>query len=206
MNEPPFVFIVDDDDSLRASMSELLGAAGFRTRCYASTGEFLLNPPADEPGCVLLDVRLPGPSGLDLQAGLQRHGIDLPVIFVTGYADVRTSVRAMKAGAVDFLEKPVTREALLEAIRRALISDALRRSARNEALQHSSRLKTLTIREREVFDRIVDGKLNKQIADELGIGLRTVKAHRAQLMIKLGVSSAAELGRLAGSLQAISSD
>jgi FixJ family two-component response regulator len=206
MNEPPIIFIVDDDDSLRASMSELLGAAGFRTRCYASTGDFLLNPPADEPGCVLLDVRLPGPSGLDLQAGLQRHGIGLPVIFLTGYADVRTSVRAMKAGALDFLEKPVTREALLEAIRRALTSDALMRSTRNEALRYDSRLKTLTIREREVFDRIVHGKLNKQIADELGIGLRTVKAHRAQLMIKLGVSSAAELGRLAGPLQAISSD
>jgi FixJ family two-component response regulator len=206
MNKPPIVYIVDDDDSLRASMSELLGAAGFRTRGYASTGDFLLNPPADEPGCVLLDVRLPGPSGLDLQAGLQRHGIGLPVIFLTGYADVRTSVRAMKAGAVDFLEKPVTREALLEAIRRALTSDALMRSTRDDALRHDSRLKTLTIREREVFDRIVQGKLNKQIADELGIGLRTVKAHRAQLMIKLGVSSAAELGRLAGPLQAISSD
>jgi FixJ family two-component response regulator len=206
MSEPPVVFIVDDDDSLRASMSELLGAAGFRTRCFASTGDFLLNPPADEHGCVLLDVRLPGPSGLDLQAGLQRHGIDLPVIFVTGYADVRSSVRAMKAGAVDFLEKPVPREALLEAIRRALAADTLKRSTRNEALQHSSRLSTLTTREREVFDRIVDGKLNKQIADELGIGLRTVKEHRAQLMIKLGVSSAAELGRLAGPLHVISND
>jgi FixJ family two-component response regulator len=194
----PIVFIVDDDESLRAAMSELLDLAGFRTRAYASTGDFLLNPPGDEPGCVLLDVRLPGPSGLDLQAGLQRHGIALPVIFLTGYADVPTSVRAMKAGAVDFLEKPVAREALLEAIRRALDYDAERRALRDKAELYGARLNALTIREREVFDRIVNGRLNKQIADELGVGLRTVKAYRAQLMIKLGVNSAAELGRLAG--------
>jgi FixJ family two-component response regulator len=194
----PIVFIVDDDASFRAAMTDLLDVAGFRTRGYASTGDFLLNPPGDEPGCVLLDVHLPGPSGLDLQAGLQRHRIRLPVIFLTGRADVPTSVRAMKAGAVDFLEKPVTREILLEAIGRALAYDAVKRSARDEAQLHHARLNALSIREREVFDRIVEGKLNKQIADELGIGLRTVKAYRAQLMIKLGVSSAAELGKLAG--------
>jgi FixJ family two-component response regulator len=198
MSARPIVFIVDDDASLRTAMSELLEASGFRTRGYETTGDFLLNPPGDEPGCVLLDVRLPGPSGLDLQAALQRHGINLPVIFLTGYADVPTSVRAMKAGAVDFLEKPVTRETLLEAIRRALDFDAKSRAARDEAQLHHARLNVLSIREREVFDRIVDGKLNKQIADELGVGLRTVKAYRAQLMIKLGVGSAAELGKLAG--------
>lgn len=198
MSARPIVFIVDDDASFRAAMTDLLDVAGFRTRGYASTGDFLLNPPGDEPGCVLLDVHLPGPSGLDLQAGLQRHRIRLPVIFLTGRADVPTSVRAMKAGAVDFLEKPVTREILLEAIGRALAYDAVKRSARDEAQLHHARLNALSIREREVFDRIVEGKLNKQIADELGIGLRTVKAYRAQLMIKLGVSSAAELGKLAG--------
>jgi FixJ family two-component response regulator len=206
MSTSPIVFIVDDDESLRDALGVLLEVAGFRTRGYASTGDFLLNPPDDEPGCVLLDVNLPGPSGLDLQEGLQRHGIDLPVIFLTGYADVRTSVRAMKAGAVDFLEKPVTRETLLEAIRRALAHDAVKRAAHNEAQLHHARLSELTSREREIFDRIVIGKLNKQIADELGIGLRTVKSYRAQLMIKLGVSSAAELGRLAGSQGTPSSD
>jgi FixJ family two-component response regulator len=206
MNAPPIVFIVDDDDSLRTAMGELLGAAGYRTRGYETTGDFLLNPPGDEPGCVLLDVHLPGPSGLDLQAGLKRHGIILPVIFLTGYADVPTSVRAMKAGAVDFLEKPVTRENLLEAIRRALAEDATNRAARDQAKMHEARLNALTTREREIFNRIVDGKLNKQIADDLGMGLRTVKAYRAQLMIKLGVSSAAELGRLAGSKQDSSGD
>ena len=205
MSARPIIFIVDDDASLRIAMSELLEASGFRTHGYETTGDFLLNPPADEPGCVLLDVRLPGPSGLDLQAGLQRHGINLPVIFLTGYADVSTSVRAMKAGAVDFLEKPVTRETLLEAIRRALDYDTKNRAAREESALHHARLNVLTSREREVFDRIDDGKLNKQIADELGVGLRTVKAYRAQLMTKLGVSSAAELGKLAGLQQGPSS-
>jgi FixJ family two-component response regulator len=194
----PIIHVVDDDESLRESMAELLNAAGYRVRQYASTGELLLDPPPDEPGCLLLDVRLPGPSGLDLQAGMRRHGIDIPVIFLTGYADVPTSVRAMKAGAVDFLEKPVTREILLEAIRRALDFDAAQRAARDDARQRSARLEALSIREREVFDRIVEGKLNKQIADDLGVALRTVKAYRAQLMIKLGVNSAAELGKLAG--------
>lgn len=198
MKQSPTIHFVDDDESLRASMIELLTAAGFRARGYPSTGEFLLDPPADEPGCLLLDVRLPGPSGLDLQAGMRRRGITLPVIFLTGYADVPTSVRAMKAGAVDFLEKPVTREVLLDAIRRALDYDAAQRAIREEARRRGTRLEALSIREREVFDRIVEGKLNKQIAEELGVALRTVKAYRAQLMIKLGVNSAAELGKLAG--------
>jgi len=192
------VHVVDDDDSLRTSLLELIDAAGFKARGYASTGEFLLHQLPDGPGCVLLDMRLPGPSGLELQAALQRQGVALPVIFLTGHADVPTSVRAMKAGAVDFLEKPVERDILLDAITRALARDAAQRASREETHRHSARLAVLTPREREVFDRIVAGKLNKQIADELGIGLRTVKAYRAQLMEKLGVGSAAELGTLAG--------
>jgi FixJ family two-component response regulator len=198
VNKPPIIHVVDDDASLRGAMMELLDAAGFRVREYASTGEFLLKPPDDEAGCLLLDVRMPGPSGLDLQAGMQRHGISLPVIFITGYADVPTSVRAMKAGAVDFLEKPVTREVLLEAIRRAIDYDAKQRATREDSRQRSTLLEQLTTREREVFDRIVGGKRNQQIADELRVSLRTVKAYRAQLMIKLSVNSAAELGRIAG--------
>jgi FixJ family two-component response regulator len=198
MKNPPLIHVIDDDASLRAATIELLNAAGYRARGYASTGEFLLEPPGDEPGCLLLDVRLPGPSGLDLQAAMGRHGIALPVIFLTGYADVPTSVRAMKAGAVDFLEKPVARDTLLEAIRRALDNDAQQRAAAEDARRRGARLQLLTAREREVFERIVQGKLNKQIADELGVALRTVKSYRAQLMTKLGVTSAAELGRLAG--------
>jgi FixJ family two-component response regulator len=198
MSAVPLIHVVDDDDSLRAAMVELLQAAGFAARGYASTGEFLLDPPPDRPGCLLLDVRMPGPSGLELQAALTRRGVAVPVIFLTGHADVPTSVRAMKAGAVDFLEKPVGRDTLLEALARALARDAAQRAAREEAARQRMRLSVLTAREREVFERIVAGKLNKQIAAELGIGLRTVKAHRAQMMAKLGVESAAQLGRLAG--------
>jgi len=201
MTAKALIHVVDDDESLRAALLDLLDAAGFEARGYASTGEFLLDPPPDRPGCVLLDVRLPGPTGLDLQGALQRRGIALPVIFLTGHADVATSVRAMKAGAVDFLEKPVERDTLLDALRRALARDAAQRAAHDDAFRRSTRLAVLTPREREVFDRVVAGKLNKQIADELGIGLRTVKAYRAQLMTKLGVDSAAELGRLAGELR-----
>ena len=198
MAATPLIHVVDDDESLRTSLLDLLHAAGFEARGYASTGEFLLDPMPDRPGCALLDVRLPGPSGLDLQAALQRQGVTIPIIFLTGHADVPTSVRAMKAGAIDFLEKPVRRETLLDAIDRALASDNTQRTARDMAKRKSARLALLTVREREVFDRIVAGKLNKQVADELGVSLRTVKAYRAQVMEKLGVDTAAELGKLAG--------
>lgn len=198
MSTAALIHVVDDDQSMRTALLELLDAAGFEARGYASTGEFLLHPPPDRPGCVLLDVRLPGPSGLELQDALRRRNVALPVVFLTGHADVPTSVRAMKAGAVDFLEKPVRREVLLEALQRALAIDASTRSLRAEAQGQSVRLAALTPRERQVFDRIVAGKRNKEIAVELGVGLRTVKAYRAQLMAKLGVSSPAELGRLAG--------
>ncbi len=198
MRSTALIHVVDDDESLRTALLELLDAAGFEARGYASTGEFLLYPLPDRPGCLLLDVRLPGPSGLELQAALQRQEVTLPVVFLTGHADVATSVRAMKAGAIDFLEKPVGRDTLLDALQRALARDSGQRAAREAAHRQETRLAVLTPRERDVFDRIVAGKLNKEIAYELGIGLRTVKAYRAQLMEKLGVTSAAELGRLAG--------
>lgn len=201
---PPLIHVVDDDESLRTALLRLLGAAGFEACGYASTGDFLLQPPPDRPGCVLLDVRLPGPSGLDLQAALQRQNNPLPVVFLTGYADVAASVRAMKAGAVDFLTKPVEREALFEALQRALTHDAAQRAARTEAERLRVAFATLTPREREVFHRIVAGQINKQIADALGIAERTVKIQRAQLMIKLGAGSAVELGRLAERLQRLS--
>jgi FixJ family two-component response regulator len=198
MNTKPLIHVVDDDESLRASLLDLLAAAGFEACGYGSTGEFLLDPLPDRVGCLLLDVRLPGPSGTDLQAALQRHGVPIPVIFMTGHADVPTSVRAMKAGAIDFLEKPVQRDTLLDAIGRALAHDAIRRQADDDEQRRHARLAILTPREREIFDRVASGKLNKQIAEELGISLRTVKAYRAQLMAKLGVDTAAELGKLAG--------
>jgi FixJ family two-component response regulator len=201
MSTAPVIHVVDDDDSLREALLRLLGAAGFEARGYASTGEFLLHPVPDRPGCLLLDVRLPGPSGLDLQAALQRAGIGLPVVFLSGHADVGSSVQAMKAGAVDFLIKPVVREELLAALQRALARDTALRSARSEGDALRARFARLTPRGREVFDRIVVGKLNKEIADELGIAERTVKAQRAQVMVSLGVESAAELGTLAERLR-----
>jgi len=200
----PLIHVVDDDESLRTALLRLLDAAGFNARGYASVGDFLLQPPPDGPGCVLLDVRMPGPSGLDLQAALQRQGNALPVVFLTGYADVAASVQAMKAGAVDFLTKPVQREALFEALQRALARDATEREARAQAEQLRAAFAALTPREQAVFYHVVAGQLNKQIADALGIAERTVKMQRAQLMTKLGASSAAELGRLAERLQHLS--
>jgi FixJ family two-component response regulator len=204
MSTTPLIHVVDDDESLRKALLRLLDAAGFEARGYASTGDFLLNPPPDRPGCLLLDVRMPGPSGLDLQEALQSRGITLPIVFLTAHADVASSVRAMKAGAVDFLMKPVKRDTLFDALQRALQRDALQRSAREEEDQLRALFVSLTRREREVFDHITAGKLNKQIADELGIAERTVKLQRAQVMAKLGADSVAELGRLAERLRHLS--
>ena len=175
----PLIHVVDDDESLRTALLRLLDAAGFKARGYASVGDFLLQPPPDGPGCVLLDVRMPGPSGLDLQAALLRQGNALPVIFLTGYADVAASVQAMKAGAVDFLTKPVQREALFDALQRALARDAAEREACARAEQLRAAFASLTSRERAVFDCVVAGQLNKQIAEALGIAERTVKMQRA---------------------------
>jgi FixJ family two-component response regulator len=204
--DKPLIHVVDDDESLRAALLRLLRAASFDAQGYASTGEFLLQSPPERPGCVLLDLRLPGPSGLDLQAALPGKGIDLPVVFMTGHPDVVSSVRAMKAGAVDFLEKPVERAALFEALERALARDALQRAGRAEAHSLRDRFAQLSPREWEVFELVVAGRLNKQIADELGIAERTVKAQRRQLMDKLGVNSAAELGVLAERLRRLQAE
>jgi FixJ family two-component response regulator len=201
MSIAPLIHVVDDDASMRAALLRLLDAAGFEARAYASTGEFLLQPLPDRPGCILLDMRMPGPSGLDLQAALQQRNVKLPIVFLTGHATVASSVRAMKEGAVDFLTKPVKREVLLDAVRHALARDADQRTAREGADRLHVRFASLTPRQREVFHRIVAGKLNKQIADELDIAERTVKREREQVMTKLDANSAADLGRLAELLQ-----
>ncbi|MCG5238008.1 response regulator transcription factor [Xanthobacter oligotrophicus] len=204
MSSEPLVHVVDDDDSLRTAVVRLLTAAGLEVRAYASAGDFLLHPLPLGPGCILLDLRMPGPSGLELQRALLNLGATLPVIFFTAHADVACSVEAMKAGAVDFLMKPVEPQVLLDTVHRALERDGLLRAARADAQDLRARFALLSPREREVFDLVVAGKLNKQIADELGIAERTVKAQRAQLMTKLGAESAAELGRLAERLQRLS--
>ena len=201
MSTAPLIHVIDDDESLRPALLRLLAAAGFEARGYASAGDFLLHPPSDRPGCVLLDVRMPGPSGLELQEAMRDRGIDLPIVFLTGHADVPSSVRAMKAGAVDFLEKPVDRDTLMGALARAMTRDLEGRTQRGHANELRTRFGVLTSRERDVFDRVVAGKANKVIADELGISERTVKVHRAQLMAKLGVGSTAELGGLAEQLR-----
>jgi FixJ family two-component response regulator len=203
MSDKPLIHVVDDDASLRSAVVRLLSAAGFEAQAHGSAGDFLLSAPPDRPGCILLDVRMPGPSGLELQAGLVRQGVRLPVVFMSGHADLAAGVKAMKAGAVDFLSKPVERTTLLEALGRALARDAAERAVRVEAAALRARFAALTPRERQVFDGVVAGKLNKQIADELGVAERTVKAERATAMAKLGAGSAAELGRLAERLEAL---
>jgi FixJ family two-component response regulator len=202
VSEKPIVHVVDDDDSLRKAVARLLLAAGYDVRVYASAGEFALaNRQNNKRGCVLLDVRMPGPSGLDLQEALVREDEPLPVIFLTGHGDVPTTVRAMKAGAVDFLTKPIKRDVLLNAVRTALARDVRLHTSREQLRDLRARFAKLTPREREVFALVVAGRLNKQIAGELGMAERTVKAHRAQVMMKMGATSLAELVRLADKMQ-----
>jgi len=197
MNAPaPLVRVVDDDASLVKAVARMLRASGFAVKTFASAAEFLAGPELDVPGCVLADLLMPGLSGLDLQEALAKAGQRLPVIFLSGHGDVPTAVRAMQRGAEDFLTKRAPKEKLLEAVRRAIARDARERAeqARLEALHE--RFAALTPRELEVLKHVVRGRLNKQIAGDLGIHERTVKLHRTAITTKLGVHSAAELTRL----------
>jgi FixJ family two-component response regulator len=196
----PIIRVVDDDPSFRTAVTRLLRAAKYEVRGYASASEFLESDPCAEPGCILLDLRMPGADGLDLQQSLGRMEERLPIIFLTGHGDIPASVSAMKAGAVDFLTKPVQREALLGAIQNALGIDAKARAAHAVLRELHNRYENLTSREREVLAHVVSGKLNKQIAFDLGTSERTIKAHRASIMEKLRVQSVAELVRLAQEL------
>lgn len=191
------VHVVDDDESWRIAVSRLLRAAGYEVCTYASAGEFALGLDQGLNGCLLLDVRMPGPSGLELQASLARHGLSLPVVFLTGHGDIPMSVRAMKAGAIDFLTKPVQSAQLLAAIDTALARDADNRRTRAYRQECQDRLDRLTPREREVFERVIAGQPNKQIAAELNAAERTIKAHRARVMEKMEAASLADLVRLA---------
>lgn len=191
------VFIVDDDPAVLRGLARLLAAAHYRTRTFASPEAFLSQHDPAEPGCAVFDVSMPDLDGLALQQLLFDAGIGRPIIFVTGKGDVPTSVRAMKAGAVDFLTKPVSAAALLEAVERAGRLDAQARQSRDEAASIEARLATLTPREREVFTHVVAGRLNKQIAGDLGTVEKTIKVHRGRMMSKLGVRTVQDLVRLA---------
>jgi FixJ family two-component response regulator len=201
MQRPAIIHIVDDDQSFQTAVSRLLRAVGYEVRNYANAGDFLLARMDESPGCILLDVRMPGPSGLDLQRALSAQVEPLPIIFLSGYGDIPTSVRAIKAGAVDFLTKPVQRDTLLSAIESALARDAERRVIRQRLRTWRECYNTLTAREQEVFERVVAGKMNKEIAGELGTAERTVKAHRAKVMEKMHATSIAELVHIADEMR-----
>jgi FixJ family two-component response regulator len=195
------VFVVDDDSSIRAAIKSLVSLVGLRVETFGSAQEFLRNERPDGPGCVVLDVELPGLSGLDLQGELAAHGIKLPIIFITGYGDIPMSVRAMKAGAMEFLTKPFRDQDLLEAIQQALERDRAARQHSREIAKLRERFEGLTSREREVMSLVVAGWLNKQIGFELGISEITVKIHRGRVMNKMGAQSLADLVRMTEKLE-----
>lgn len=194
------VYVVDDDASVRKSFGRLLRTAGYRVETFASADEFLSHPLSIEPGCLLLDLKMPGRTGLELQEALVAARKAIPIIFVTGHGDVSTSVRAMKGGAVDFLTKPYSAEDLLEAVERAMAKDKRDRRERAQLTDLESRARALTPREAEVLRLVVRGLLNKQVAAELGISEKTVKVHRARVMQKMRADSMADLVRMAGRL------
>jgi FixJ family two-component response regulator len=193
------VHVVDDDESTRIASMRLLKGAGYDVRVYATADEFLARLP-DGPGCLLLDLELPGPSGLDLQERLATADNPLPVVFLSGHGEIPDSVRAMKAGAVDFLTKPVEVFVLLDAVARAIARDADNRDLRARQNQTQSRYSLLTPREREVFAHLISGQLNKQVGFDLGISERTTKLHRRQVLDKMRADSIADLVRMAADL------
>ncbi|MFO1144972.1 MAG: response regulator [Amaricoccus sp.] len=193
---PPIVHLVDDDAAVRRALRRLLAAAGHRCETYASAEAFLARPADDAPACAIIDLQLPGASGLDLQARLAELDATLPLIVLTGRGDIPTSVRAIKRGAIDFLTKPVEPAALLAAITAALDHGRALRAAQAAEAGVGERLARLTPREREVLAMVVEGRLNKQVAADLGVAEKTVKVHRARVMQKLEVRTVADLVRL----------
>ena len=200
-DEPPIVHIVDDDDSLRLGLQSVLRSVGLTARTYASPEEFLKSDGLDGPGCIVLDVRMPGTNGLDFQEELVELGIRLPVILMTGHGDIPMSVRAMKAGAVDFLPKPFRDQDMIDAVTAAINRERIQRTNANQAIAVVDRYATLSPREREVMALVTAGKMNKQIAGELGLSEVTVKIHRGAAMRKMGARSLADLVRMADALQ-----
>jgi FixJ family two-component response regulator len=202
MRDPEcMVFVIDDDALVRESVADLLNSAGFTVQTFGSASEFVQGQRPDVPACLILDVELPGLSGLDLQAELAKSGSEMPIVFLTGHGDIPMSVRAMKAGAVEFLTKPFGKQELLDAIKEALLRDGAVRKQRSESFELRKRLGTLTPRERQVLALVVTGRLNKQIAGELGTTDLTIKVHRGRVMRKMGADSLADLVRMAGKLK-----
>jgi FixJ family two-component response regulator len=192
----PTVFAVDDDPSVLKAVARLVKAAGFQVEVFASAEEFLARPLPDEPGCLVLDLHMPGLGGLELYQLLTDQDAGLPVVFVTGHGDIPTAVRAIKAGAVDFLTKPFHEQDLLAAVRLAIARGVNDRRAGAERAEVRRRAESLTPREREVMGLVVTGLLNKQVAQELGAAVKTIKVHRARVMAKMGAGSLAELVRM----------
>lgn len=200
MDESAVVSIIDDDVSLRAAIDSLLRSVGLEVRAYGSVNEFLAARRPDTPGCLILDVRLPGISGLDFQAQLATLDIQLPVILMTGYGDIPMSVRGMKAGAVDFLTKPFRHQDLLDAVTTAIERHKAQRAVRAEAAALRERFATLSPREQQVMQLVTTGKMNKQVAGDLGLSEITVKIHRGAAMRKMGARTLADLVRMAEAL------
>ena len=200
------VYIVDDDVSVRKALARSIQTAGLNVKTFASAIEFLDQGPPDSPGCLVLDIRMPGMSGLELQAEMNSRNIRIPIIFITGHGDIPVSVKAMKGGAMDFLTKPFKPSSLIEAIREALKKDEPLQASRVENSEAQSRIQTLTPRECEVMGLVVKGLLNKQIADEIGAAERTVKVHRGRVMHKMQAHSVADLVRTVERLKAEGGD
>ncbi len=196
------VFIVDDDEAVRDSLRWLMESVGLRAESYDSANAFLENCRSDQAGCLLLDIRMPGMSGLDLQERLSGHGIELPVIIITGHGDVPMAVRALKNGAFDFIEKPFNDQLLLDCVNRAIVQDGERRRNLAYGAALRGRFALLTPREREVLELVVEGTPNKLIAAELGVSQKTVEAHRARVMEKLAADSLSHLVRMTLALRA----